>query len=217
MAVDLQTFTADSFTSTFTTIYRPPQIEKTSEPFGMLYHRESGGDDPVLDGSGVGDTAQLNLIFPLTPGFIYRLHRFQVQIIHGQNNWAEQGFFSVFLTPPGIGLPGNTTLISYPINRALIAASVPGTETSCLVTLGGGTGLSTTASTGQVTNPGVNPIGDIPLIEAVETAGGLQPVLTVASPGTNIGAGTFSYWAEWLMYRVEQGNHSGLFWPVPTT
>ena len=216
MALDTQTHTADFVTSTFQTIYHPPEIDRTSEPFGMLYHRENLGDDPTLDGSGVGDTPRLDLILPLQAGFVYRLNRFMMNVVSGDNQWGTQGFMTVFLSPPGLNTPGLATQLNYPLNRALFAGSVPGTETRVSISLGGGAGGGTSAAERQNTNQGTPPTAELPLILAANTTLGTQPVVTIATPNTNVSAGTFSYWAEWLMYRVEQTQNSGLYWPVPT-
>lgn len=196
----------------FTTMNGEPQRFRTSEPFGRLIHRENDGDDAVLTGSGVGDTTRLRLFFNLPDNFVFRLMNARLTIYTPETNFA-QAYSECYLIPRP-DTPGLKTLINFPLSKSISAVSVAGTASSNTFTMGTSGGA---VSSGMGLSPAdVGPYAGLPLFYGGGgAASGL--VWNISGVDTDVAAGTFSYYVEWLMYNVEQAEHSVLYWPVPVT
>lgn len=208
MAVDNQDYTAIASLIPFETLYPEPDRYRTSEPFGRLIHREPLGDDVTLDGSGAGDTARLRLFFNLPDKFVFRLTSLRLLMYTTDVNWG-QAYAECYLIP----LPNrsdNKTLVNFPLSRDFGAVSVPGVETNITFTLG------QTGNPSQSHGASPSPYSQLPLFYGGGgSASGL--VLNIPTSTDTSPAGTFSYYAEWLVYNVEQARRSALWWPVPVT
>lgn len=211
MAVDSQTYVAESVVIPFSTNLVEPDRFRSSEPWGRLVHREAGGDDVVLDGSGAGDTARLRLEWDLPPGYVYRLLNARLTIYNTDVTQLD-AYSEMYLLPgPPPNDVGNPTLVNWPLSQAFGSTSVANIETNSNWFLGNGHGVPGSAH-GMSSTP---PYDQLPLFYA--GAGGDGMIWNIASSMDTQPAGTFSYWAEWLIYSVQQAEHSTLHWPVPVT
>lgn len=212
MAVDSQSYTAKQTIIPFTTNLKDPARLSSSEPWGRLVHREPGGDDVTLDGSGAGDTARLRLFFNLPDNFVCRLLNARLTIYNTDITIADS-YAELYLLPgPPPNDVGLATLVNQTLVKSFGSTSVGDVETNSNFVLGG----SGSSSSGGGTVTPIQQYTGLPLFYGDgSTSSGM--VWNLASSMDTQPAGTFSYWAEWLLYTVQQAEHSTLHWPVPVT
>ncbi len=186
---------------TFNTLLQEPTRFSSSEPFGRLVNHAEG---VVLDGSGVGDTALVNVALPLQDGYFFKLNRLIWNIQSAEQNWINGSL--VTFVAPGSGEP--SIVIDTPLtSSAYIFGQTTAASNATHLSVGGST-LSGTAGANDVY--GMTPYGHPPGVYGNE-----NPQMQVASASTAIAAGTMSWWVEWLAYDINQTDHSGLYWEVP--
>lgn len=212
MAVDSQSYTAVSQVIPLTTNLAEPERFRSSEPWGRLVHREPNGDDVTLDGSGAGDTARLRLFWNLPEGYVYRLLSARLTIYNTDVTQLD-AYSEMYLLPgPPPNDVGLATLVNWPLSQAFGSTSVANIETNSNWFLGNGHGVPGSAHGMSATGP----YDQLPLFYGDGTTSSGM-VWNIASSMDTQPAGTFSYWAEWLMYSVQQAEHATLHWPVPVT
>lgn len=213
MAVDSQTFVAQSLIIPFSGVIPEPARFATSQPWGRLIHRQENGDDPVLDGSGAGDTARLRLFWNLPEGYVYRLNMARLTIYNTDVTQLD-AYAEVYILPgPPPNDVGLASLVNWPLSHSFGATSVANVETNSSWFLGSGHGAESTVKYGM---SAIAPYDSLPLFYGDGTTSSGM-VWNIPSSMDTQPAGTFSYYAEWLMYSVQQAEQSTLHWPVPVT
>lgn len=207
MAVITQTYVAVSQVIPMSTNLSEPARYSSSEPYARLVHRETAGDDVTLDATTGTDTANLRIEFDVPDNCILRLLNARVTI-YTPDVTILDSYAELYLLPgPPPDNIGNATLVNQPLSHSHGAVSVANVESNITLQLGN--------SSANGNAPSIAPYNGLPLFYG--TPGGDGMIWNIPSSDAARAAGTFSYWAEWLMYDVQQGEHSTLHWPVPVT
>jgi len=198
MARDLQEVTAGSEAGTAAEYIQLEGGGRGIMPFAKMVFSGSF----TLDGSGVGDTADLRLTLPLPSTNVWQLQQFAFNT-EGTTAYTI-GRFTIGYAPSTIDF-GESTILSFPLLASsstsphLVSADTPWVLAASTIDTGGaalGSALKVDDPFRLVTFNDVNSTAD--------------PIIWIGTPGTNAAAGTVRFAVSFLGYSFEQMNRAEL-------
>lgn len=205
MARDAQTATAGASAGTrldFLPLLNPPEFRRAgNSPMALLTHR----GNLTLDGSGAGDTADLNLALPLPIDFVWQLNSWAAVI----NTTADydRGFFELPINQPG-SAQGAATTMNFAVNFSDQINILAGTTVAKMILCFG---------TGNI-SPGANPtvpmdkVSPFPWLSYNLPSNPADAALLISGgAGTDLDAGALVFAFQWIGYTLEQGRSHALY------
>ena len=204
MASTIQTIVAPVTLKSFRTLLNEPARFKSSEPMGVINFAQSG---VAITAIGIGDTAQVRILFNLPRGFLY-VFRDLVVVIQGNGSDAtewQEGSFSAFF-----GIPNQTNPIvklEYPMLPAQLRVQATGNDDSVVYNFGG---ISPSPlATEQFLVPTLTP--KFPMSSGAATS---MPLFQMVNRQDG-GPWTADFLCRFSVFPIEQGDNSGMYWTTP--
>lgn len=214
MAVDIQDIVTTPFLRAL--VSRLPEDVRpfTSEPVAEIIHVGSS----VLDGSGVGDEAAVNIKFPLPINFGYAIQTLLIVKRDSVTNWGQSQppILTMYLAPNELMAPADTTQMDIPMGMNLHnAISDPTGSIGRVTSFFLGSGLSDASLDASSIWGQPYPIQFGYWDSLSQT--GTVPSFTMGTASTAVAAGTIDWYSRWLVYDLKQFSNSGLNWRLPVS
>ena len=161
----------------------------------------------AINGSGVGDTADLRITLPLPSNVVWQLDQFA--FVTEDTNEYDAGVFELYIAPSSTEF-GDSTQITYPMFRGI--QTDPAGLGNDYQNWQFGVAAPIRPNSGGWMNGAVNNLDPFRVITFNDESGGADPVIWIGSvTNTDIQSGTGRLYVSWLGYTFEQMDSAELW------